>query len=150
MPPEEHLVELDADKTGVAVMCNRLAGHAKGEWLLPLADDDLLDADYLETMVPQLKADVVWSWCRFTDRNHELATNRLPPKNIPEALKQGNFIPGTALIRKTLWDLLGGYREVPYEDWDLWRRAANAGASFHCVPEVLWTFRLHANNTFTR
>jgi hypothetical protein len=65
-----------------------------------------------------------------------------------QTLMRRNFIPVTALIRKDLWDLLGGQRKVPMEDHDFYKRAWLHGARFKCVPEVLWSYRFHDNNQF--
>lgn len=126
-------------------MDNRLASYAKGEWLLPLGDDDLLDPDYLTTLWPYTEnADIVYPWCRVSGSSWN--PNRLYRKG---ALYHQNFIPATALIRKSLWDKLGGYNlKHRFEDWDFWLRAEAEGARFVCVPEVLWTYRQHGANLF--
>jgi hypothetical protein len=44
---------------------------------------------------------------------------------------------------------LGGWSDDGLEDWDLYRRALEAGASFVCIPEVTWRYRFHdGNRTF--
>jgi hypothetical protein len=68
--------------------------------------------------------------------------------SILRTLMRRNFIPVTALIRKDLWDLLGGQRKVPMEDHDFYKRAWLHGARFKCVPEVLWSYRFHDSNQF--
>ncbi len=47
----EHLVHVDDDRAGCAVTMNMLAAVAEGEWLLPLADDDLLLPGALEVLL---------------------------------------------------------------------------------------------------
>lgn len=147
LPPLEHLVERDELRSGPAFMDNRIASRAQGEWLVPMGDDDLLDEDFLETLWPHAAhADVVYGWCRVTGSSW--SPNRLYRKG---ALRHGNYIPATALIRKTLWDDLGGYNlKHRFEDWDFWLRAEACGARFVCVPEVVWTYRQHGGNLFNR
>src|SRR4051812_6555657 len=98
--PLEHLVELDEYRSGPAFIINKLSFQATGEWLLPIGDDDLLDPEFLNVLWPHTAdADVVYGWCRVTGSSW--SPNRLYRKG---ALARGdNFIPATALIRKTLW-----------------------------------------------
>lgn len=145
--PLEHLVEIDQYRSGPGFMINKLASFAEGEWLLPLGDDDLLDPEYIAFLEPFTeKADVVYPWCRVS--GSWWSPNRLYSKGV---LKHENFIPATALIRKSLWEKLGGYNiRHKYEDWDFWLRAEAEGARFVCVPEVLWTYRQHGANLFNK
>lgn len=87
-------------------------------------------------------ADVIYPWCRVEDHDPELepwSPNRL---FSADALLRYNYIPVTALIRRDLWDEVGGMPSLPHaEDWAFWKRCLAAGAVFRCVPEVLWTYR---------
>ena len=65
-------------------------------------------------------------------------------------LHKAPFIPVTALIRSDAFRMLGGYRNVPMEDWDFYRRAELHGLRFKCVPEVLWSYRHHEGQSFQR
>lgn len=144
--PLEHLVELDEFRSGPAFIINKLSFKAQGEWLLPLGDDDLLDPDFFDVLWPHTSgADVVYGWCRVTGASW--SPNRLYRQG---ALARGdNFIPATALIRRSLWEKLGGYDlKVKFEDFDFWKRAEAEGARFVCVPEIVWTYRQHGGNLF--
>jgi len=88
-------------------------------------------------------ADVVYPFCRMDGA--DWCPNRLFNE---KRLFRRNFIPVTALIRKDFFQMVGGYRKVPLEDWDLWQRFYLHGARFKCVPEVLWTYSFHGDNTF--
>lgn len=147
LSPLEHLVELDEFRSGPGFISNRVVSKASGKWLVPLGDDDLLDPDFLSMLWPHTaNADVVYCWCRVD--GSPWCPNRLYRKGT---LRDGNYIPATALIRKSLWEKLGGYNvKHKYEDWDFWLRAENEGARFVCVPEVLWTYRQHGGNLFNK
>jgi GT2 family glycosyltransferase len=120
-------------------MRNRLASLAETEWLLPLDDDDLLDPDCVETLLAHSEeADVVYPWCRVEGRDDFFVVNKL--FHAP-SLHLQNYIPVTALVRRDFWRMLAGYRPVPLEDWDMWRRAELHGGRFVCVPECLWNYR---------
>lgn len=145
----EHLVGVDRDREGPSVTRNRLAAsRPDADWYLPLDDDDLLDADFVETLLPHLAgADVVYPWCRVEGKD-DWTPNRL---FTPELLLKANFIPVTALVRAELWREVGGMPEPPEgrvqpgEDWEFWRLCLGAGAVFRCLPEVLWTYRVQSD-----
>jgi glycosyltransferase involved in cell wall biosynthesis len=145
VPVCEHLVETDVNGSGPSVLRNRMVGRAKGDWVLPVDDDDTLDPDYVETIAPYLTADVdvVYSWCRV-----EGLPDWTPNRLFNDALLlRGNFIPVTACVRKSLVEELGGWPEPPErlqpgEDWELWKLCLGAAAVFKLVPEVLWSYRV--------
>jgi len=135
----EHLVEVDERREECAVVMNRLAARAKGEWLLPLADDDLLLPGCIAELLGRSEgADVVYPPPLVWGEPSEWFT-QAPP-----------VIPSFALIRRTLWETLLGYDEsrVREEDRDLWTRALAAGARFvRADAAPTWVYRLnHGGN----
>lgn len=65
----------------------------------------------------------------------------------------GNRIDACALVRRDLLERLGGYDEAMrdgYEDWELWIRAAAAGARFHHIPEPLFDYRVRSGSLLSR
>lgn len=146
--PVEHLVGTDSDFVGPQRTRNRLVAQAGTEWVLPLDDDDLLDEQAVERLVAASgDCDVVYAWCRMHGRTDGWTPNKLFSVN---ALFRQNFIPVTALIRKDFFQMIGGYQQVPMEDWVLWQWAVLHGGRFRCVPEVLWTYRQHEGQTYQR
>jgi hypothetical protein len=139
--PCQHLVGVDELREGPGPVRNKLAAGTDATWLLPLDDDDLIDPDYLETLLPHLDgADVVYPWCRVEGLD-EWCPNRLLR---PDPLLTFNYIPVTTLVRAEVWAEVGGMRNEPYEDWRFWQRCIGVGARFVCVDEVLWTYRIQA------
>jgi hypothetical protein len=145
--PDEHLVGIDHHRIGVPHMLNRLAERTRCAWLAVVADDDLLDPQHLEVLLGAAGgADVVYPFCRVSGRDG-WSPNR--PFDA-DALRTSNYIPATALIRRSLWEDLGGWSAAAvHEDHELWLRALDAGATFRCVPEVTWTYRFHGANLST-
>lgn len=134
----EHLVERDEHGDGCAVMMNTLAHRADGEWLIPLADDDLLLPGALHRLLAASDgADVVYAPPLVTGNEDRWWFFQAAPA-----------IPSFALIRHELWDQLGGYNETLQheEDRDLWTRALDAGAKFVRIPDPCWVYRQHAGN----
>lgn len=144
LQPVAHLIGLDYAHEGNIRNLNGLARHADEldcDWLMPLADDDLLYPHHLQTLAEASdSADVVYSWCKVVGRN-----GWSPNRHFnPDALLDGNYIPATALIRTDLARELGWWREDAthgFEDWDFWKSALKIEARFHCVPEVTWIYR---------
>lgn len=133
----EHLTGYDADYEGCSVTINRLAERAVGQWLLPLADDDLLLPGCLQTLIAHVdEGDIIYSrplvW--GNDSPHFFAE---PPK-----------IPSFALIPRMLWQELGGYDEDARreEDRKLWIKALDVGAKFVLVEDgPTWVYRFSLN-----
>lgn len=134
----EHLVGVDEKREGCSVMVNRLAARATGDWLLLIADDDLLLPGCIESLVAASEdADIVYSPPLVTGNEDRWWFFQAPP-----------VIPSTALIRRDLWNELGGYDEarVREEDRNLWVAALAAGARFVRVDEPCWVYRQHQGN----
>ena len=141
--PVEHLVGIDVAREGPSVIRNRLAAQTDAEWLLPLDDDDLLDPECVERLLDaSTGADVVYPWCRMVGRTDGWVPNKLFART---ALYQQNYIPVTALIRRTMFETVGGYQSVPLEDWVLWQWIELHAGVFKCVPEILWSYRFGVN-----
>lgn len=134
----QHFVQVDHEHRGPAAIRNELAAAVDTDWLLCLDDDDLLLSHYLEVVAPALKqADVVYtSW---------YLTGAPDPQPLDafnaELLRVQNFIPVTAAVRTETFRAVGGFRDVPLEDHDLWLRLLDAGARFIYVPVVCWRYR---------
>jgi glycosyltransferase involved in cell wall biosynthesis len=134
----EHLVGIDQDREGCAVTVNKLAKRARGEWLLIVADDDLLLPRCIESLLEVASdADIVYA----------------PPlvwgSNSPHYFQQPPYIPSFALIYKELWDEIGGYREdaIREEDRKFWIEALRLDAKFvRYDAEPTWVYRLHAGS----
>lgn len=134
----EHLTLLDDAQAGCSVTMNKLARRARGAWLLPLADDDLLLPGALRALLAGgADADIVYAPPLVTGNEDRWWFYQAPP-----------VIPSFALISATLWRDLGGYNEAlsREEDRDFWTRALDAGATFVRVDEPVWVYRQHAGN----
>lgn len=146
--PVEHLVGVDHQRAGTGSVKSRLVLAAQGDWIATLDDDDVLLPNHLATLASYATdADIVYSYCRVEGRD---GWNPNRPFDA-EALRVGNFIPATALIRRSLLVQVGGWRDSAdcphgWEDWDLWLRCLDAGARFVCAPSVTWVYRFHGRN----
>jgi hypothetical protein len=169
LKPAVHAIGIDYEGVGIGAMLNRLAVGSHAEWLARLDDDDLFAPSHLEVLGSRVdEGDVIYTWCDVQPRGTVdppavLGSNGWTPNQDfdEDRLRSRNYIPGTTLVRRSLWEEVGGWLEDGLgfgdgrtagraEDWDFWLRALDAGARFHCVPEVTWTYRYHGGNLWFR
>lgn len=150
LPPLGFKVATDHELAGPHAPLNELARGVYTTWLFRLDDDDLLDPDHFEVLSHWLDddADIVYTFCRIEGGGDDHPPGQFQDRWQAEYgwdyLRTTNFIPSAAAIRTSLWRELGGLRDHPFEDWDFWVRALDAGARFRCVPAVTWTYRMNA------
>lgn len=128
--------------------------EATGEFVLPLDADDLLEPTYLETTVAVLSQttdiDCVFTDLRLFGSTSKLSTND-GTHDLREILRR-QWIPGAGtLMRRTVWERVGGYWEdrriVGNEDWEFWIAALASGATARHIPEPLYLYRQHEGST---
>ena len=147
--PREHLVAIDHARLGPSAMRNALLAGVTGEWVAVLDDDDLLLPNHLE-LLSKAEGDVIYTYCEVKGKDWN------PNRDFDaDELRQRSYIPATALIRTSLLRDLNGWREPSecpsgFEDWDLYLRALDVGATFTCIPEVTWRYRFHGGNRTDR
>lgn len=139
---------------------NEIMATAKGEFVIPLCDDDLLDPQYVERCLSVAEhADVVYTDRRYFQIDEDPSTapffrihgDDFPPgKAYAVTMELKNFIfgsslPMTVMWRKSFWDTLGGYDpRMPHADTECWFRAVERGARMVYVAEPLFWYRQHA------
>ncbi len=136
--------------------------RAQGEWLKPLACDDLLVPDALSCFVAEARArnaDWLFSQCaRFETRNgrtEELgelvrpeSVSRiecLPTPELERAVATINLLPAPgAFYSRAFLDRVGGLdlRLRNLDDWPLWLRALSTGARPAWIPRALVRYRI--------
>jgi glycosyltransferase involved in cell wall biosynthesis len=117
--------------------------HARGEFIIDLATDDVMLPDRVERQIEQFQTldesyGVVFSDAEYISENGKFVRNHfgyLFDKRLLTGVPQGNiyrevlstfFIPPpTMMVRKKVFDLLDGYDEnLAYEDFDFWVRSS--------------------------
>lgn len=137
---------------GVARALNRLASEANFEILARMDADDVtlpwrfktqiralskLDADFVfpshlvfgDPVSPRLRPSI---WCKLTPADSKLALCISNP-----------FIHAGALMKRDVFERLGGYNDCPAEDYDLWIRAALSNYSICRIATPGILVRLH-------
>lgn len=138
---------INQENHGVSVARNVGITQALGIYYLPLDADDLLLPECLEKLITILEKnknlDFVYSWsARFglesgIDRRGEFSRMVLLKNEGPHP---------TALIKKSEWKRVGGYKSIMfegYEDWEFYISLFEIGSNGGMIPEVLFKYRKH-------
>lgn len=118
---------------------NSIALIVESDYIIFLDADDTLHSTYIEEMMKGTADIRVPSVHRHYENGHiDTDQHWYQPKD----LMTGNYIVVSAMIRTSLFKKLGGFHDYEsLEDWDLWLRAEEAGATFEQIPEAI----LHVN-----
>ena len=118
---------------------------ARAPLVLPLDADNLLRPLLLREGVAHMAADPA---CDVVYGDRQLFGGqrrrvRIPPFDLGSILG-GNNLDACALMRRSLWERLGGYDEgmSGLEDWEFWIRAGAAGARFEQLSEIAQDYRV--------
>lgn len=143
--PEVHLIGFDYNRVGSAAMMHKLVKSVETEFFVPLADDDILYPGFLERLLAASEGtDLVYPWCHVVGRDWN------PNSHFdPERLRQGNYIPSTALIRTSTFRELGGYDMVVCEDHSYLLKLLDTNKVIRCLPEILWEYRFHSDGNIS-
>lgn len=130
---------------------NTGAKHAKGHYIAALDADDYFDNTFFEKALavfekePQIA--VVTSYIRFFGNK----TGSSKPRGGTAAnFLFSNQCPACAMVKKTVWDEVGGYDEamkMGYEDWEFYIRIAQKNWNVHVIREHLLFYRQTSKST---
>lgn len=113
------------------------------EWVAFLDADDELEQGYIEAMAGG-DADVRAPAVRYIQGGvaRQPAMPRVAGHThacVAGCLAYGNWLVVGAAVRADLVRKVGGWRDFPiYEDWDLWVRCWQTGATFEPVPRAIY------------
>jgi len=172
MKPAKHLIGLDKNLEGPAVIRNRLAKEVDTEWIAFLDDDDLLMPNHFEIhntymrdegwdfghgnlelkLVEDVVADqgfmydVISSWCMLVDDAGDSRLFDTAP-HIDRIMENHNSLPVTATVRTSTFRSVGGFSaRARFEDMALWQSLIAANAEFKAVYIPTWYYRVHPNS----
>jgi glycosyltransferase involved in cell wall biosynthesis len=139
---------------GVARARNAGMAAARGELLLPLDADDVLEPTYVEQTARVLDARrdvglVETEAMLFGDRSGPWER---PPFSMPELLLGNTLLP-CSLMRAADFRRTRGYdpgMDRGWEDFDLWLSLVELGLRAQRVPEMLFRYRVRAGSRSAR
>ncbi|PMO99176.1 hypothetical protein BCS96_10270 [Vibrio breoganii] len=127
-----------------------------GEYILRMDGDDIASVDRIETLLNYLEnnnLDLVSSFNISIDESGRFLGENYFPVEHGEMSSFSNYISVCShnwLARKTVYDQLGGYRNIPsVEDFDFLQRALIHGLRIGNVPYWGMKIRVRSNNTLS-
>jgi glycosyltransferase involved in cell wall biosynthesis len=151
------IVATDTTHAGAAATRNRGLAEVTTEYVAFLDDDDEWLPHHTSTLLEAAHdtgADIIYPWFRVISGNAFdpfPGVFRRPFK--ADALRESNYIPTTVLARTEVVRNVGGFephgdqQESACDDWGLWLKLLDAGATFHHVPMVTWLWHWHGQHT---
>jgi glycosyltransferase involved in cell wall biosynthesis len=133
---------------GPAAARNTGVKAAKAPALLFLDADNKIRPAFLSKALKILnknQADIVYGKPHFFG---EISRDTFSPGPFQmNAILLTNYIDVCSVIRKSVWEGLGGFDEAPiligFEDWEFWINAGGAGYRFQYVNEVFFDYRVN-------
>jgi len=133
---------------GVSRARNAGARETRGSFIVFLDADDILEPTYVERCLAALRAAPSSVAYAYTQMQHFGAENSLFASQPfdPEKLLRGNFVNASALMRREVFEEVGGYNprfSLGHEDYELWAHMLARGYTGVFVPEPLLRYRRH-------
>jgi glycosyltransferase involved in cell wall biosynthesis len=149
---EQHPVRL-IRSTGKGVIHARNLGacHARGDVMMFLDADDMLDVEYVarcHDALAQAPRHVAYAYTQMRMFGTEERVWESRPFSARRLLA-GNFVNAAALMRRGVFMAIGGYNPrftLGWEDYELWVRMLDRGYSGAFVPEPLLLYRQHGQS----
>lgn len=140
-------LHLRPQRGGISAATNSAAALAEGEFIGLLDHDDVLAPNALFEIAllqqTQPEADVIYSDEDKIDERERRYDPQFKPDWSPELLLSYNYINHFTCLRRSLFDEIGGYREVCHgaQDYDLLLRATARTPRVHHIAKVLYHWR---------
>ena len=125
--------------------------QAKGEFILPLDADNILDPQFLEKTYTYLlnkpQIGFVYTWMQCFGETDEI---RRHPDFDFKTLLDANYVDVCSLFRKRDWEKVAGFGKSnwinPFDDWHFFLKICELGLSGYCVKEPLLHYRVHLDS----
>lgn len=142
---------IEQENAGVSAARNRGAGEAKGDYLVFLDADDVLEPTYLARCWDALRTaspDVAYAYTQMRHFGDCSEIYESAPFSKQRVL-DGNLVNVSALVRRAAFEKVGGFDEdarLGLEDADLWVRLLERGHTGIFVEEPLLRYRRHGQS----
>lgn len=142
-----NLKVIHQQNSGLSAARNTGVSHARGEYILPLDADDIIEPTFLQKTVEVLEANpnvgFVYTHVKFFGAADGVWKT---PEFDPNLLLISNLCVATSLYRHIAFDQIDGYKTdmiYGFEDWDFWIYMVEKGWSGKCLAEPLFLYRKH-------
>lgn len=142
------------DKNGhISMASNNAVEMAKGEFIALLDNDDVLDKNALYENVKLLNInkeyDLIYSDEDKIDLDGNFCEPHFKPDFSPDTLLSLNYICHFTLIRKKIFDLVGGFRlgTEGAQDYDLFLRISEITTNIGHIAKILYHWRKSETST---
>ncbi len=134
---------------GLAAARNPAFTLARTAYVFVLDADNLLYPPCLERLAAALdRCDASFAYGYLEKFGEAIGLQNTQPWE-PRLFQYGNYIDAMSLIRKKVWEEVGGYSKMGvmgWEDFDLWFKVARMGGWGVQVPEILARYRVHQSS----
>lgn len=141
------VVKVSKENGGLSSARNAGIEAAKGEFVLPLDADDLIENDYIRKGVEALQNNPELGYVSCHAQNFgEINNAYIPIGYVPELMPYINTHGKCSNVyRKSLFAEYGGYDEVmtSYEDWDYLLTLHDNGVEGDVLPAEMFRYRRH-------
>lgn len=101
---------------GVCAARNRAIRGARGNFILTLDADDVLQPDFISNAMSIMRSDssvvqVGGNYCFLSDGRISAAVETFDSGFVQDFIMARNFLPNVYLFRKSVWELVGGFTE---------------------------------------
>jgi glycosyltransferase involved in cell wall biosynthesis len=139
-----------SEAQGVVATLNEMVGRASGELIVRLDADDRLSPEYLERCSDAIAINN-WDFAYTDLKMFGGESAHLHHEFDAKVLTRWNYIPTSAMFRRTMFDRVGGYDvafdRLGWEDWDFWLSAVLSGAEGGWVSGAWLEWRRHGQGS---
>lgn len=147
MQKEARFKYFKKDNGGLGSARNYGIHHAIGEYVLPLDSDNKIRPDFVKNALKvfQSKSNIGVVYGDAMRFGEEHSIWNVGDFDLYRILEH-NYIDACTLIRKAVFDLVGGYDEnMPFqghEDWDFWLSVVGSPYEFYYLKEITFDYRV--------
>jgi glycosyltransferase involved in cell wall biosynthesis len=142
-----------ASNRGLAAARNTAVERSESEYVFILDADNEIRPRCLEALLTSARSSGAAFAYSIIEQFGEIEGLAGTDAWSAERLARGNYVDAMALLKRTTWKAVGGYRKMTtpgWEDFDFWCRCVEADLHGILVPEILCRYRLHSRSMLRR
>lgn len=128
------------------ILANDAIACTHTEWICRMDADDRIYPHALNPV--DLAVSDVFMFGIRTSRGQELYPKHLTSEQITRS--PHNFVFAGSPYRRKVWETVGGYKDLLYEDWLFWRESAQRGYLFQASGSIDYEYVIGDHNLTSR